>query len=32
MKMETKFEISLEAYTAIVSENAKLKGKLGDVG
>ena len=29
MKMETKFEISLEAYTSIVSENAKLKALLG---
>ena len=29
MKMETKFEISLEAYTSIVSENAKLKTLLG---
>ena len=27
--METKFEISLEAYTSIVSENAKLKALLG---
>ena len=27
--METKFEISLEAYTSIVSENAKLKAMLG---
>ena len=26
--METKFEISLEAYTSIVSENAKLKALL----
>lgn len=30
--MEGKFEISLEAYTSIVSENAKLKGKSGDAG
>ena len=28
-KLETKFEISLEAYTSIVSENAKLKALLG---
>lgn len=27
--MEAKFEISLEAYTSIVSENAKLKALLG---
>lgn len=27
--METKFEISLQAYTSIVSENAKLKALLG---
>lgn len=27
--METKFVISLEAYTSIVSENAKLKALLG---
>ena len=27
--METKLEISLEAYTSIVSENAKLKSLLG---
>ena len=27
--MESKFEISLEAYTSIVSENAKLKALLG---
>lgn len=27
--METKFEISLAAYTSIVSENAKLKALLG---
>ena len=27
--METKFEISLEEYTSIVSENAKLKALLG---
>lgn len=27
--MEAKFEISLEAYTSIVSENAKLKSLLG---
>ena len=27
--METKFEISLEAYTSIVSENAKMKALLG---
>ena len=27
--METKIEISLEAYTSIVSENAKLKALLG---
>ena len=32
MKMETKFEISLEAYTSIVSENAKLKALLGRCG
>ena len=30
--METKFEISLEAYTSIVSENAKLKALLGRCG
>ena len=29
MKMETKIEISLAAYTSIVSENAKLKALLG---
>ena len=29
MKMEAKFEISLAAYTAIISENAKLKALLG---
>lgn len=27
--MEAKFEISLQAYTSIVSENAKLKALLG---
>lgn len=27
--MEGKFEISLEAYTSIISENAKLKALLG---
>ena len=27
--MEAKFEISLEAYTSMVSENAKLKALLG---
>ena len=30
--MEAKFEISLEAYTSIVSENAKLKALLGRCG
>ena len=30
--METKIEISLEAYTSIVSENAKLKALLGRCG
>ena len=29
MKMETKIEISLAAYTSIISENAKLKAMLG---